>query len=145
MDECRTCQPLLVGLLDGELTPEEAVRVNEHLLRCAACRSDHDQLAQEQGRLDAVRFTEPQDEAALHLWRLPHSRTARNGALFLVIGGYLLVLLAGIVEFVTDPGEWSAARIGMAAIFADFAVLLGLVGAERLLTWRRDPYREIER
>ncbi|HSS08786.1 MAG TPA: zf-HC2 domain-containing protein [Acidimicrobiales bacterium] len=40
---------LLSALVDSELTPEEQVRVEEHLAGCPTCRTERDQLAQVRG------------------------------------------------------------------------------------------------
>ena len=50
MSECEKYHGLLVGLLDKELTPEETVEINEHLIRCSACREKYEQLKETAGK-----------------------------------------------------------------------------------------------
>lgn len=145
MANCTHYRTLLAGLLDGELSPEEAIELNEHLIRCASCRSDYDELCKAEDKLKSVSFVEPTDEAAAGLWKLPHSRTARNAALFMIVGGYAILLLYALIAFLTDDGEGLLARLAVAGIVIGFLVLLGLLGIERLQTYQKDPYKEIER
>ena len=37
-------RPLLMGLMDGELTPEEAAKVNDALIRSAVLRDEYEKL-----------------------------------------------------------------------------------------------------
>jgi anti-sigma factor RsiW len=135
---------LLAGLLDGELTPEEAGELNGHLIRCASCRADYEQLRTTQNKLEALSFIEVTDEAARAFWRLPYSRALRNASLFMIVGGYAALVLYGIVTWLLDGGPLFQ-KLSVAAIAIGLVVLLGLLIVERLSTYNVDPYKEIER
>lgn len=145
MNDCDHCQRLLVGLLDGELTGDESREVNEHLIRCAACRATHERLRETTGQLQALSYQEPGDAVLAQVWRSPYSRATRQASLFLIIAGYLLVVGYGLYEFLTSGGEELPAKLGVAAIGAGFLLLLGQLIRERIHTYRTDPYKEIER
>jgi anti-sigma factor RsiW len=145
MASCEHYRTLIAGLLDNELTAEESVALNEHLIRCASCRADYEELRQTEKKLDAISYVEITDEAARSLWKLPYGRTLRNASLFMVFGGYAALLIYGFITFLTDGDEDLFGKVTLAAIVIGFLVLLGSLVVERISTWRVDPYKEIER
>jgi anti-sigma factor RsiW len=145
MNDCHHCRSLLVGLLDGELTPDEVRETNDHLMRCAACRAEHERLRQSSGHLEALSYQAPGDVVLARVWKRPYSRATRNASLALIIGGYLLVLGYGLVQFLTDGREALPAKIGVAALVVGFLTLLLQLIRERVQTYRTDPYKDIER
>jgi predicted anti-sigma-YlaC factor YlaD len=146
MAECKHYKGLLSGMLDGELTSEETVQINEHLIRCASCRADYDELRRTEDKLEVIGFTEITDDAARAFWKLPYSRAVRNASLLMIVGGYATLLLYAFVSFLTDDGEGTSMNdIAGAAIVIGFLVLLGMIVIERIQTYKVDPYKEIER
>lgn len=145
MANCEQYKGLLAGLLDGELTSEETAELNNHLIRCASCRADYEQLRTTERKLEAISFIEVTDEAAKAFWRLPYSRTLRNASLFLVIGGYAALVLYGVITALIEGTEGLFQKFSVAAIVIGFVILLGLLIVERISTYKVDPYKEIER
>lgn len=145
MANCEQNRERISGLLDNELTPEETVELNEHLIRCASCRADYEELRRTERKLEAISYVEITDEAARSLWRLPYARFLSVASLLLVIGGYAVLLLYGFVRFLTDGGEGLIDRVALGAIVIGFLVLLGSLIVERMSTYRVDPYKDIER
>jgi len=145
MNNCEPFKGLLVGLLDGELTPDEVRQVNEHLTRCAACRAEYEQLRETTGRLTAISFQEPDDKVLAQVWKSPFSRLSRNTALIMIIGGYVGLIGYGLYEFLTRGKEELPAKLGLAAIIMGFLILLVQLIRERVKTYKTDPYKEIER
>ena len=145
MTTCEQYKALLAGLLDGELTPEEGAELNTHLIRCASCRADYEELRKTEGKLAALSFVEITDEAATALWRLPYSRLLRNAALLMIIGGYATLIVIAFVAFLVSGTEGLLGKLPAAAIFIGIVLLFGLVLVERIKTYKVDPYREVER
>ncbi len=145
MSTCDEYQELLSGLLDDELTAEEARTANQHLSRCTACRSEYEKLRQEASRLDKLSFREPQDEALAGFWRMPYSGLARTAGLVMVVGGYLLLLLYGFVNFLADDEEGFMGKLGFSGIIIGGTIILSIVLTERIIASKTDPYKEIER
>jgi len=145
MANCEQYKALLAGLLDGELSAEEAAELNNHLVRCASCRADYEQLRLAENKLEAISFVEVTDEAAKAFWRLPYSRTLRNASLFLIIGGYTALLLYGLITSLMQGTEGLFQKLSVSAIVIGFLILLGLMVVERISTYKSDPYKEIER
>jgi anti-sigma factor RsiW len=145
MKDCEPFKGLLVGLLDGELTPDEARQVNEHLTRCAACRNEYEQLRETTGKLAAFSFQEPDDAVLAQVWKSPYSRLTRNTSLLMIIGGYALLIGYGVFEFLASGKEELPAKAGIAAVALGFLILLVQLIRERAKTYKTDPYKEIER
>ncbi len=145
MNHCEPFKGLLVGLLDGELTPDEIRQINDHLTRCAACRVEYEQLRETSGKLAAITFREPTDAVLAQVWKSPFSRLVRNTSLALIIGGYAGLLGYGLFEFLTSGTKELPAKMGLAAIILGFLILLVQLIRERVRTYQTDPYKEIER
>ena len=145
MNNCESFKGLLVGLLDGELTPDEARRINEHLTRCAACRKECEELRETTGKLASIACQEPDDAVLAQVWNSPFSRLAHNAAWILIVGGYAALFGYGLFEFLTSGKEELPAKMGVAAILVGFLILLVQLLRERVRTYKTDPYKEIER
>jgi hypothetical protein len=145
MNHCEPFKGLLVGLLDGELTPDETRQINDHLTRCAACRDEYEQLRETTGKLSAITYQEPDDVVLAQIWKSPFSRLTRNTALILIIGGYVGLIGYGLFEFLTSGKEELPAKMGLAAIVLGFLILLVQLIRERIRTYQTDPYKEIKR
>ncbi len=145
MKTCEQFQGLLVGLADQALEPDEAREVNEHLVRCARCRDEYEQLLKDGNKLDAISFLEPEDHVLESLWKRPYSRLTRNTGMILILLGYLALIAFGVYEFLGDEKEALIPRVATAALFIGFIVLLVSIIRERLRTYKVDPYKEVER
>jgi anti-sigma factor RsiW len=144
MKNCENYKGLLVGLIDNELTPDERREINDHLIRCAACRDDYEQLLQTSGKLESVTFAEPDDATLARIWRTPFSRMTRNASLFMIIGGYLLLVGYALFGILTR-GDELPAKLGVAAVALGFLILFIQLIRERLQTYKTDPYKDIHR
>jgi anti-sigma factor RsiW len=145
MNHCEPFKGLLVGLLDGELTPDETRQINDHLTRCAVCRAEYEQLRETTGKLAAISFQEPGDAVLAQVWKSPFSRLARNTSLIMIIGGYAALIGYGLFELLTSGRKELPAKMGLAAIVLGFLILLVQLIRERVRTYKTDPYKEIER
>lgn len=145
MKPCENVRELLVGFIDQELEPDEVREVNEHLVRCAGCRKEYEQLRETAGKIETISFHEPQDKVLEALWNRPYSRFTRNAGMILVLAGWLALALFGVYEFLGDDKEPFIPKVASAALFIGFVVLLASVIRERLRTYKSDPYKEVER
>ena len=145
MKTCEDFRPLLMGLMDGELSAEEAASTNDHLIRCAACREEYEQIARTCEKIGAVSFQEPGDAEMDRLWRSPFSRFARNAGWLLVLLGYLGLIGYGLYEFMRSGTEALFAKVALGAVMAGTGILLVLVIRNRIAGYRNDPYKEVRR
>ena len=143
--ECEKFKPLLMGLIDGELIPEETAEVNAHLIKCETCRTEYEELKDTAGKIDTVSFIEPQDEILRKLWKSPYSRFIRNSGLLLVLSGWLFLIVYALVEIFQSDGEPFLPKIAVAAVIVGFLVLLTSLIRERMHTYKVDPYKEVKR
>jgi anti-sigma factor RsiW len=145
MKDCERYRPLIAGFLDGELSATDAAELNNHLVRCAACRDEYE-AQREAGRLlERVSFREPTDEALRALWKSPYSRLAWFAGLVLAIGGWLGRIVFGFVEFLRDHTVDFWPKLAVVALVLGTILLLVLALRERYHTAKVDPYKEIER
>jgi anti-sigma factor RsiW len=104
MPDCTEYRVLMMGLMDNELTPEETADVNQHLIRCEACRREYDELSRSYSKLEAVSFSGPSDDELDRVWKSPFSRFTRNAGLFI---GFIILLYAVLSDrlraFKIDP------------------------------------------
>ena len=144
MNDCDQHQPLLMGLMDQELTPEETMDVGDHLRRCASCREEYEHLREISGKMEAISFREPQDEILRQLWKSPFSRFTRNAGLLMVCGGLAALFLYAVYQFATQA-ELDVPALATATVWVGVAILFLSVLRERLATYKHDPYREVKR
>jgi anti-sigma factor RsiW len=145
MNDCEKYRPMLVGLTDNELTPEEINDVNKHLNRCKQCRKEFDEMKEMSENLGLPSFKEPEDEVLEQLWKSPYSRFARNAGIVMVIGGYLALIGYALYEFMIDNREEMFPKVAIAALIIGFLIMLGSVIRERIKTYKTDAYKEVER
>ena len=138
-------QSLLMGLMDGELTPEEANEINDLLRKNQALRDEYESLLATHGHLKGLTFEEPEDVVLKNLWKSPYSHFAHNAALWMIIGGYLFLILFGLWSLFVSGSEGWQVKIPIAAIAVGVAVLLFQKVRERIATYKVDPYKEVKR
>lgn len=136
---------LLMGLLDGELTPEESVKINAAMSRSSRLREEYEALRQAGDTLRGISFIEPDEALARKFWRNPYSGFGRAASLVLIVGGYAGLIGYGVFEALRTGTEELPAKLMIGAIAIGFAMLLLQTIVQRLLTWKNDPYKEIER
>jgi len=145
MNDCMKYKKLLMGLIDDELTSEEISDIQQHLTRCAECRKEYDELKRTGTKIKKVSFEEPQDKVLKSVWKSPFSRFARISSLIMIIGGWLVLLMYGLIEALSKGDEPVFTKIAVAAVFIGFFVLLATVIRDRIKTFQTDPYKEVER
>ena len=137
---------LLSGFIDGELSPEEAMEVQEQLQRSEALRKEYEELIQVGDALGGISFIEPGEAELENLWKSPFGHLAKMTGLFLVVGGYLAVTLFGLLLlFTTDEDIPAVLKFGFSAMSVGALVLLIAVIRDRFISYQHDPYKELKR
>lgn len=143
-DQLSNYRPLLAGLLDGELSTEEATELNDALTRSARLREEYEALIEADQKLSSMRMLEPSDIVAQQLWKSPYHRIARYWGFALFFGGFAYMSLYSTLLFFTSSTPLLL-RIAGAAILLGSLLLLATSVRERLKHHKQDPYKEIER
>ena len=96
-----------------------------------------------------ITFREPPEEVWRQYWGSVYNRTERGLGWILVSVGSIVLLGYGVWEFVThlleDSGIPWPIKLAILAVALGLVVLSISVAREKFFTWRRDPYKEIER
>ena len=137
-------RPLLMGLMDGELTPEEAADVNDALIRSSELREEYERLCQTGDHLQPMSFLEPGDDVTRKLWKSPHHHFARLGGLWLVLLGYLGLIGYAVVGMLSEDGL-TFPNLCFGGIVVGTAILLLSFIRERIAKHAVDPYKDIQR
>ena len=138
-------RPLLTGLLDGELTAEEAADVNDAMIKSSALREEYEGLCSSDEELKHLSMMEPGDEVARRLWKSPFNRFVTAGGVWLIVIGYLTLIIYSFNELATNSGELNLPKVAVFAIWAGIATLFLTVLRERIATYKTDPYKDVER
>lgn len=145
MPDCAEYKVLMMGLMDNELTPEETTDVNQHLIRCEACRKEFDELSRSYSKLGAVSFSGPSDDELDRIWKSPFSRFTRNAGLFIVFAGWIALIVYSLIEFFRSDTEPLLPKITFMGIIIGLIILLYAVLSDRLRAFKTDPYKEVKR
>ena len=143
-DESKDYGPLLMGLIDGEISTEEALEVNEALRRSATLREEYERLLSDAGKLKSLSQLETSDLIARRLWKSPYHRLMRNGSVWMILGGYGILILYAIYQSFVEEGL-NVPGVALAAMVLGAVTLLASFIRERVETYKTDPYKDIER
>jgi hypothetical protein len=101
------------------------------------------------GVTESMKLKEFPDAVWDRYWDGTYNRLERRFGWLLLSLGAAVLLAGGLYELAVNLLRESAdpwwVRLGIAAAIVGLAVLFVSVARERLFTWRRDPYREVER
>ena len=142
MSEQRVTQDDLMRYLDGELTPEERMRVEAGL-------SGSTELQREIAIYRAIKadFQELSFHPAgryTSVWDRVNARVTRPIGWLLVVAGTLAWMSYGVYVFATSPSDpWE--KLATGAIAIGILILFASVIWERYQEWLRDPYRDVHR
>ncbi|MDQ8203005.1 hypothetical protein QEH54_08265 [Pelagicoccus sp. SDUM812003] len=136
---------LLMGFMDGELAPDEMARVNDALMRDASLRNEYESLCRACGKLDRLSFDLPDEEEMKRLWKSPFSRSASLFAWSLIVAGLLVLSAYTLYAILFLSGEAPLVTVSLVAVGVGFLVLFSLKVRDRVSTYSKDPYKDIEK
>ncbi len=150
--KCQKWKPLLSGLVDGELTPEEEASLSDHLSHCPGCRDELEALRDLEGVTAAMKdetFAPVNDVFWDRYWMSIYNRIERGIGWVLLSAGAATLVAFGLWHFATAFLFASeaplVARWGVGLGAAGLGVLIVSLVRERARTYRRDPYKEVKR
>ncbi|KPJ54073.1 hypothetical protein AMJ39_02100 [candidate division TA06 bacterium DG_24] len=146
---CDDYKLLIMSLLDGEIGPDERVRLEDHIRECPACARELEEFRKLKGVTDQMKFVEPEDEVWERYWANVYNRLERGVAWILTSIGTILVLIYAafrfVDQFVRDPQVSLLLKVAVVALLIGVVVLFVSVARERIFIWRKDKYRGVIR
>ncbi len=137
-------RPLLHGFLNGELDRKQTADVNDALRRSAILRSEFEQLRVSSGKLNTPSSVEPAAPTTDQLSNTSLQRLLPLAGVWLILGGYLAIILYALYESWTEDG-FNVPNTAVTAIFLAATALLVAITRRRLMTATTDPYKDIQR
>lgn len=135
----------MMGMMDGELTEDESIRMNNHLIRCSSCREELEQIKVTSSKLDNINIKEPEKGIVDKSWKSPYSKLTKNFGILLVIAGWLIMMMYGAYEFIVTKDAESIPKYAFVIILVGIAILFLTVLRDRIRSYRNDPYKEVDK
>ena len=146
---CREFELLMMRALDGEISPAEKARLEEHLKSCCGCGRAFAEYGRIAAATNEVALRPvPQEQWELY-WTNVHNRLERSfaqavfyfGAAF--VAAFAVMRFAGWVVTTSSLSWWVKGAI--LALAAGFAWLFVSVAREKLTLRKTDKYTEVKR
>jgi len=140
---CDNFQILIMGYIDGELTPEEKSKLEAHLKECFKCQqslADYKKLREVSSKM---RFKEPDKDIWDKQWQRIGNRLTKGIGWILLMVGIAIVAGFAIYQFIQEPGVEAVVKIGIFALFVGLILLLISVIFERVKEYKTEKYKEI--
>jgi hypothetical protein len=140
---------LMMAALDGEITPGDAEELEQGLAADGELRQEWESMRRVKEVTGEMGFRKPPEEVWGRYWTSVYNRTERGVGWILASVG--AIVLAGYAAWEIVQQILASSGIPWAIKLAIFAVALGgiilsiSVAREKFFTWRKDPYKEIER
>ncbi len=144
-NQCEEYKTLMMGQMDKELTEEESVRLNNHMIRCSSCRNEYEQLKRTSSKLEGMDMKAPDEEVVEKTWRSPYSKLTKNFGILLVIAGWLIMMIYGAYEFIVTKEAESIPKYAFVIILVGIAILFITVLRDRIRSYRNDLYKEVDK
>lgn len=132
----------LMRFIDGELPPEDQVRVEAQVSGSSELQREVAIFRAMKGDFQELSF----HEATYHrsVWDEVNAEVARPIGWLLVIAGALVLMVYGAYVFATSPVDpWE--KLATGAIAIGILMLFASVIWERYREWDKDPYRNVHR
>ncbi len=140
---CSDYQEDLVRFVDGELQGTDLRRFEQHLETCTECRREVSVFQSLKGELQAMGMKQPEIPGG-SVWNDVNRKVARPIGWIFTITGFIMYLVYAIYTFVTSSGNlFEKLMIGLLVV--GFVVLLATVAWERIVDYRTDPYKGVEK
>jgi anti-sigma factor RsiW len=145
--QCAAIGDLLSGYVDRELTQQQSQRVQIHLDTCAACSKLHGDLQNMKEQLRQLSYPISDEEMLAKLENDLFASGSRNLGWILLGAGALFASVAGTVAlfmFLAAPGVPVLVKLFNGLLVLGGVALFVSVVRERLVTYRKDKYRNVK-
>jgi len=135
--------------LDGELSAEEREELERLLEADSRLREEWDRLSRLKEVTQSMALRKPPDEVWEDYWASVYSRLERGvGWILVSVGGIVLVSYGawqGVQSLIADTDMPWFLKGAILAVTIGLVVLFVSVLGEKLFTWSRDPYKDVQR
>ena len=132
----------LMRFIDGELSPEERVRVEAEVSGSSELQREVAIFRAMKGDFQELTF----HPATYHrsVWDQVNAHVARPVGWLLVVVGVIILMVYGGYVFATSPVDpWE--KLAAGAVVIGILTLLASVIWERYREWLTDPYKDVQR
>jgi len=140
---------LLMGAIDGELTPKEHAEFTELVATHPEFKQEWQQYQQLKEVTQTMKFKSPPTEVWDKYWLNVYNRIERGIAWIIFSIGFMILLIYGsfkIVEsLLADSQLVGIVKIGILAAIIGLVILIVSVLREKLMIQKTDPYKEVQR
>ncbi|MFC1500803.1 anti-sigma factor family protein [Candidatus Zixiibacteriota bacterium] len=133
----------LVRFVDGELHGEDLKKFEQHIEVCTECRREVSVFQSLKGELQAMGMKQP-DIPGGSVWNDVNRKVARPIGWIFTIIGFVMYLAYAIYIFVSSTGNLFE-KLAIGLLVTGFVVLLATVAWERIVDYRTDPYKGVEK
>lgn len=140
---------LLMGYIDGELSPQDIVRFESHLSECEECKEDLKRFKELDEIISPVEFITPEDKLMDNYWSKPYRKIERKIGIISLLFGISVLIGFGLLKFGTQL--WFESNLPIFIKFSIYAIMAGAVTLvisllrEKLFLRKRQRYSEVRR
>jgi len=145
MMACGRFKELMMASLDGEICAADREELESHLVECADCRREFEELSKLTRLVGEIELQRPSQEDMMKYWPSVYAKIERSAGWGLVIIGALIWAAYGVYLFITDPTTGSLTKFLVALPIVGVLMLLISVLRERINVGRSERYKEVER
>jgi anaerobic C4-dicarboxylate transporter len=132
-----------------ELTPSEKEELESILKDNPELEKELSEQKRIKEALKKMQLKNPSKEVWDSYWLKTFNKAERKFAWLLFLAGAVVVISYAVIEaldkFISETGTPLLFKIGIAALTAGMVLLLISVVREKFSTYKKDPYKEIER
>ncbi len=147
--KCEEAKILMMGYLDGELSPEQKKALEEHLQECAHCREEWEKFSQLKKETEEMKFRPLPEIYWDEYWQNVYNRIERGiGWIFVSIGAIILLVIGAwdlLRDFFLNPREPLIEKVGVGFLILGIIIVFVSVLREKLMIRKVDKYRRIVR
>ena len=147
--KCQEAIIMISGKLDGELTPEDELKLDKHLETCQVCRQEYEELKKLKEVTADMRFTDLPDRYWAGYWNDIYNKLERGlGWIFISISAIIMLGFGAweiFDKFLMNGAIPILLRFGVGAGLIGLIILLVSVLRERLFARKHERYEEVER
>ena len=146
---CKEARFQIMGLIDNELSEEQASILQAHIKECKECSNIYNSFTQLKKGTNEMAIKKLPEMYWDDYWNHVYNRIERGFSWILISIGAMLILAFGSYEIMRDfylnPSKPLILKIGSGVLIAGVIVLFVSVLREKLMIRKVDKYRSVER